>query len=118
MRFRQALKIKNPKTRLNVIFNMCKTKSICETGEEDEQQQQQSGEDGEKEHKKPHGGCGNFQPKVTRDGLKLTAEFKNVNDESIEKKQLLTAEKVTQSRILCFKNINYYKRGNSFIIIK
>lgn len=77
---------------MNVVFNICKTKNICETGEEDEDKQQP--EEGETDYKKPHGGCGNFQPKITRDGLKLTAEFKNVNDESVEKKQLLTAEKV------------------------
>jgi DNA-directed RNA polymerase II subunit RPB1 len=80
---------------LNVIFNICKTKTICETGEDEDPQKEQQSDDPLGEHKKkPHGGCGNYQPKVTRDGLKLTAEFKNVIDESIEKKQLLTAEKV------------------------
>jgi DNA-directed RNA polymerase II subunit RPB1 len=79
-----------------VVFNICKTKSICETGEDEDPQLAQQAEDPLGEHKKrPHGGCGNFQPKISREGLKLTAEFKNVLDESVEKKQLLTAEKVT-----------------------
>jgi DNA-directed RNA polymerase II subunit RPB1 len=79
--------------RLNAVHNITKSKSICETGEDAPQE----GEDVAGEptgQKKGHGGCGNYQPKITRDGLKLTAEFKQVNDETIEKKQNLTAEKV------------------------
>ena len=80
---------------MNVVFNICKTKSICETGEHEDLQREEQADDTLEEHKKkPHGGCGNFQPKITRDGLKLMAEYKDVIDESVEKKQLLTAEKV------------------------
>ena len=40
------------------------------------------------------GGCGRFQPKYRRTGLELTAEWKNVNEDTQEKKIPLTAEKV------------------------
>ena len=41
-----------------------------------------------------HGGCGRFQPKIRRQGLDLTAEWKNINEETQEKKIVLTAERV------------------------
>jgi len=41
-----------------------------------------------------HGGCGRYQPKIRRTGLELTAEWKDVNEESQEKKMVLTAERV------------------------
>ena len=92
-----------------MVFNICKTKSICETGEDEDPQKesQQSDDPLAEQKKKPHGGCGNFQPKITRDGLKLTAEFKNVNDESVEKKQVLTAEKVRVTYFSNFADGNY-----------
>ena len=40
------------------------------------------------------GGCGRFQPKYRRTGLELTAEWKNVNEDTQEKKIPLTAERV------------------------
>ena len=41
-----------------------------------------------------HSGCGRYQPGIRRKGLELTAEWKNVNEESQEKKIVLTAERV------------------------
>lgn len=41
-----------------------------------------------------HSGCGGVQPKIVKEGLKYTAEFEKVTDDSIEKKQNLSAEKV------------------------
>ena len=41
-----------------------------------------------------HGGCGRTQPKIRRTGLDLTAEWKQVNEDSQEKKIPLTAERV------------------------
>ena len=43
---------------------------------------------------KGHGGCGRYQPQIRRQGLDLTAEWKNVNEDSQEKKISLTAERV------------------------
>ena len=41
-----------------------------------------------------HGGCGRYQPQIRRQGLELTAEWKHVNEDSQEKKIVLTAERV------------------------
>ena len=41
-----------------------------------------------------HGGCGRHQPKIRRTCLELTAEWKDVNEETQEKKMVLTAERV------------------------
>ena len=48
------------------------------------------------------GGCGRFQPKLKKTGLELTAEWKEVNEESQEKKIILSAERVLE----VFKNIS------------
>ena len=50
------------------------------------------------------GGCGRFQPKFRKNGLELTAEWsdKKRNDDSMEKKIVLTAERVLE----IFKNIS------------
>ncbi len=49
------------------------------------------------------GGCGRFQPKYRRVGIELTAEWsdKKRNDDSMEKKIVLSAERVLE----IFKNI-------------
>eukprot|EP00005_Dracoamoeba_jomungandri_P005646 CAMPEP_0174262196 /NCGR_PEP_ID=MMETSP0439-20130205/12829_1 /TAXON_ID=0 /ORGANISM="Stereomyxa ramosa, Strain Chinc5" /LENGTH=1899 /DNA_ID=CAMNT_0015346859 /DNA_START=57 /DNA_END=5756 /DNA_ORIENTATION=+ len=92
-KFRMTQELKNPKHRFAQVYKICSTKKICTTGEDED-------EDGEKlvdekgERITPHGGCGNIQPKIMRDGMKLIAEFKEVMDDTIEKKQVLTAEKV------------------------
>ena len=48
-----------------------------------------------------HGGCGRFQPTIRRNGLELTAEWKKVNEDSQERKIVLSAERVLE----IFKNI-------------
>jgi DNA-directed RNA polymerase II subunit RPB1 len=94
-RFEAAQRIKNPSHRLKQVLNICRSIQVCEGGNqinEGEEQPQQSQD--EKSNKIPHGGCGNQQPKITKEGLKLTAEFKNTTDETVEKKQVLIPEKV------------------------
>jgi len=87
VRFRSALKIRNPKSRLRAVFNICKGKSVCEGGDDVEEDLTDPG-------RIKHGGCGGYQPSLKRDGLKLTAEFKQVTDETAEKRQNLSPEKV------------------------
>lgn len=41
-----------------------------------------------------HGGCGRYQPRIRRSGLELNAEWKHVNEDSQEKKILLSPERV------------------------
>lgn len=41
-----------------------------------------------------HGGCGRYQPNIKRIGLELVAEWKHTNEDTQEKKQTLSAERV------------------------
>ncbi|QHS72099.1 DNA-directed RNA polymerase II subunit RPB1 [Saccharomyces paradoxus] len=64
---RQALAIKDSKKRFAAIWTLCKTKMVCETDvpSEDDPTQLVS-----------RGGCGNTQPTVRKDGLKLVGSWK------------------------------------------
>ncbi|MQM10300.1 hypothetical protein Taro_043192 [Colocasia esculenta] len=99
-RFKQALKIRNPKNRLKRIYDACKSKKKCAGGDEIDVQGQQ---DSEEPIKKKRGGCGAQQPNITIDGMKMVAEYKapkKKNDdqeqlpEPVERKQVLSAERV------------------------
>ncbi|EMS51654.1 DNA-directed RNA polymerase II subunit RPB1 [Triticum urartu] len=98
-KFKQALKISNPKNRLRRIYDACKSKKTCAGGGELEVQDQQ----GTDETLKKRGGCGAQQPSITVDGMKMVAEFeatkKKTDDqdqlpELVERKQILSAERV------------------------
>ncbi|KAH0626104.1 hypothetical protein JD844_000864 [Phrynosoma platyrhinos] len=85
-----------PKKRLTHVYDLCKGKNICEGGEEMDNkfgvEQSEGDEDITKE--KGHGGCGRYQPRIRRSGLELYAEWKHVNEDSQEKKILLSPERV------------------------
>ncbi|CAB1345123.1 unnamed protein product [Coregonus sp. 'balchen'] len=86
-----------PRKRLTHVYDLCKGKNICEGGEEMDnkfgvEQQEHDSEDITKE--KGHGGCGRYQPRIRRSGLELYAEWKHVNEDSQEKKILLSPERV------------------------
>ncbi|KNA21792.1 hypothetical protein SOVF_040130 [Spinacia oleracea] len=98
-KFKQALKIRNPKNRLKKILEACKNKRKCEGGDSIDVQDQ----DDEEPAKKSRGGCGAQQPTFTIEGMKIIAEYKMTkkkNDEQeqlpepAERKQQLSAEKV------------------------
>uniref|UniRef100_A0A453CSM0 DNA-directed RNA polymerase subunit n=1 Tax=Aegilops tauschii subsp. strangulata TaxID=200361 RepID=A0A453CSM0_AEGTS len=99
-RFMEALRIKNPKTRLRKINEACKSKKVCSVGEDDLKGQDQQHTN---EPVKKRGGCGARQPNITIDGMKMVAEFKVTNKrnddqdqlpEPVEPKQILSAERV------------------------
>ncbi|KAN0031933.1 hypothetical protein ACTFIV_005803 [Dictyostelium citrinum] len=92
--FRQALKIRNQKHRLNAVVDCCKNKKVCAIGGEEEEEHDLSKTDEELDKPVKHGGCGNVLPKITKEDLKIIVEFKDVTDESIEKKSVLSAERV------------------------
>uniref|UniRef100_A0A803NGC0 DNA-directed RNA polymerase subunit n=1 Tax=Cannabis sativa TaxID=3483 RepID=A0A803NGC0_CANSA len=98
-KFKQAMKIKNPKNRLRKILDACKNKQKCDGGDEIDVQ----GQETEEPVKKSRGGCGAQQPKLTIDGMKIIAEYKAARKKSddqeqlpepVERKQTLTAERV------------------------
>ncbi|QLG73399.1 hypothetical protein HG535_0E04830 [Zygotorulaspora mrakii] len=85
---RQALKIKDSKKRFNAIWTLCKSKMICETEvpSEDDPTKLVS-----------RGGCGNAQPTVRRDGLKLVGSWKkekNTGDAEEPEQRVLTMEEI------------------------
>ncbi|CAD6260248.1 unnamed protein product [Miscanthus lutarioriparius] len=98
-KFKQALKIRNPKKRLKRIYDACKTKKVYGEGDDLNVQQQQDTD----EHIKRRGGCGAQQPIITIDGIKMLVEFKAPNkknddreqlSESVEPKQIVSADRV------------------------
>ena len=88
VRYNQARSLKEARNRLNMVWNMCKTKMICETGEDEITS--------EGERKIGHGGCGHRQPIIRRDGLRLNVSFKAQGEDAVatEGKNYLSAEKV------------------------
>ncbi|RZR76520.1 hypothetical protein BHM03_00001334 [Ensete ventricosum] len=100
-KFQQALKIRNPKSRLKRIYVACKSKKKCSGGDDVGFHGQQ---DSQGPTEKNRVGCGAQQPIVTIDGLKMIAEYKaskrksNEEEEDrlepSERKQVLSAETV------------------------
>ncbi|XP_046374548.1 DNA-directed RNA polymerase II subunit RPB1-like [Haliotis rufescens] len=83
----------HPRKRLAHVYDLCKSRKICEGGDEMDKRNEEEDPTGEK---KGHGGCGRYQPKLKRTGLEVVAEWKNVNEESQEKKLILSAERVLE----------------------
>ncbi|KAK9215197.1 hypothetical protein WN944_007200 [Citrus x changshan-huyou] len=111
-KFKLALKIRNPKSRLEQILCACKTKNKWE-GDDEIDVLSLLGHDGEEPLRKRKSGCGALQPTLTIDGMNMIAEYKaqrKKNDdqgqlpEPVERKQTLTAERVT------------YSEGNTFVV--
>lgn len=92
-RFRRAVKLKNPKLRMRKVTDICKGTKYCDAST-DPKTDPHTGE-----VRPGHSGCGGVQPKITKEGLKFTAEFEKVTDDSIEKKQNLSADKVRSSHV-------------------
>uniref|UniRef100_A0A0E0KYK6 DNA-directed RNA polymerase subunit n=1 Tax=Oryza punctata TaxID=4537 RepID=A0A0E0KYK6_ORYPU len=99
-KFKQALKIRNPKHKLKRIYDACKNTRVCAGGDDLDVQEQQGTDDPVKKR----GGCGAQQPNITVDGMRMVAEFKappkKKNDdqeqlpEPVDRKQILSAERV------------------------
>ncbi|VDM64360.1 unnamed protein product [Angiostrongylus costaricensis] len=85
----------NPRRRLTLIYDMCKSKVVCDGGNEIESQTVEDGDDGEKVIKAS--GCGRYQPSYRRAGIDINAEWKkNVNEDTQERKIFLTAERTLE----------------------
>lgn len=83
-----------PRKRLAYVYDLCKGKNICEGGEDMDVGVGDGTEEGTKKGNAGHGGCGHYQPSIRRSGLDLTAEWKHVNEDSQEKKIVISAERV------------------------
>lgn len=70
VRYHQARSLKEARSRLNMVWNLCKTKMICDAGSVDDDNQDGKDSLG-------HGGCGHRQPIIRREGLRLYVSFKS-----------------------------------------
>ncbi|KAG0175078.1 DNA-directed RNA polymerase II subunit rpb1 [Apophysomyces sp. BC1021] len=97
IRFVRARKLRDSKARLRAVWDLAKTKMVCEGGD-DAEDGLDDREDITGKRKSSHGGCGYKQPSIRKDGLKLYAQFRgNAGDEaSNEGRTQLTAAKVLQ----------------------
>ena len=78
-----------PRKRMSHNYDLSKGKKICEGG--DEMDTSPDNPDQQVNPSKSHGGCGRYQPNIKREGLEMTAEWKQVNEDTQEKKTVLTA---------------------------
>lgn len=101
----------NSRKRLTAIYDLCKTKTVCEGGEDIDQLKPQQSEfdsidiaktEDDEKKKLAHGGCGRVQPSIRRAGLELTAQWKHTNEDTQERKIDLSAERVWE----IFKHIS------------
>ena len=92
--FKKFGKIRNPEKRLRAISLESRKKKVCDSVDAVDANGDVTGEGG--------GGCGSCQfTTITKDGLRIMAEYKDsdlkdVISHTVEKKQVLTAEKVHQ----------------------
>ena len=68
--------VRDPKARMQVVWNYCKGKMICEP---DEPKDEDGGDGDEAKH--GHGGCGAAQPQIRKEGLKLFVQYKRSKDD-------------------------------------
>ncbi|PKK78623.1 DNA-directed RNA polymerase II subunit RPB1 [Rhizophagus irregularis] len=121
-KFSVARKVRDPKRRLRAVWEICKSKMICEKGEDPENDPDKASEYGDdyvpngqsskpipqrtstsaddfglNKVKRPHGGCGHRQPTIRKDGLKLYMNFKIRDSEEQsgqDTRQILTPAQV------------------------
>jgi len=104
--FKDALRFRDPKRRFDAIHRLCKPKLICETdAPEDENNGELNLKDTAKKHK--HGGCGNIQPEVRKEGLSLIGTWKMQKNEDDEEGRQPDKRPITpQMALNVFKNIS------------
>ncbi|KAK3823717.1 MAG: LOW QUALITY PROTEIN: beta and beta-prime subunits of DNA dependent RNA-polymerase [Linnemannia elongata] len=86
-KFVRARRIRDPKVRLKAVWELAKTKMVCEGGDDIDGEMGEEMEVDEQgipqPKKKSHGGCGHRQPIFRKEGLGLSVNFKaNANDDS------------------------------------
>ncbi|PIB03160.1 DNA-directed RNA polymerase II subunit rpb1 [Cercospora beticola] len=73
--FARAIRLRDPKQRFHRITQLCKPKMDCQP-DEAESEDKNFGEDPKKPKAPGHGGCGNVQPTIRKDQLKLVGTWK------------------------------------------
>ncbi|KAH0565802.1 DNA-directed RNA polymerase II subunit rpb1 [Trichoglossum hirsutum] len=103
--FKEALRHRDPKARFNAIWRVCKPKMICESDAavEDEFDPNVGKEQPKKRN---HGGCGNYQPEIRREGLKLFGTWKIPKDDENETQQPEKKQLLPQQVLNIFRHIS------------
>ena len=86
--FAQALRLRDPKRRFDAVHRLCKAKLTCDLDEmpEDGGAFANDPKEALKKGRRTHGGCGNLQPMVRKDGLKLTGTWTWPKEQDTEQK--------------------------------
>ncbi|KAF2170224.1 hypothetical protein M409DRAFT_64556 [Zasmidium cellare ATCC 36951] len=105
--FAMALKLRDPKRRFEAVTRLCKPKDVCAADIEDKP------EDGDpndlkkdKDKRRAHGGCGNTQPTIRKEQLKLTGTWKNPKGEDGEDGGVEKRTITPQMALNIFRNIS------------
>ncbi|KAL9087767.1 MAG: hypothetical protein Q9159_003450 [Coniocarpon cinnabarinum] len=104
--FAAALSTRDPKRRFDKIHKLCKPRMICEADPPDE-----NNEDGApvKDFTKPpgHGGCGNQQPEIRKEGLRLMGTWKvRKSEEEDERRQAEKRAITPEEALQIFRRIS------------
>lgn len=86
-KFADTQRFRDPKVKLNAVWQLAKSKMVCENDAP-------KSEDTLDDMLKNHGGCGNAQPTIRKEGLKLWGHWRRAKDadEQPEKRLLTPAE--------------------------
>ncbi|KAL9655009.1 hypothetical protein ABK040_008793 [Willaertia magna] len=98
LQFSKAKKFMNPRKRFKEMIDLCKKdKCIISTAPQGKEGEQTTDGNiaGDGSTYQPRNGCGGLQPKISKEGLKIYAQFKKEGVEN-QTKQELTAERVLQ----------------------
>lgn len=111
VRYNQARSLKEARARLNMVWNLCKTKMICETGEA----ASEDGPGGVDEDKSAvasigHGGCGHRQPIIRREGLRLYVSFKASSQSDDQQQQQGSTSSDGRNYLSAEKVLNIFKK--------
>lgn len=114
-KFLDAKKSRDPKRRFDAIHSVCKGKGVCEMDEAPT-----GGDDERDVLKEPgHGGCGNVQPTIRKEGLKLMGTWKppkGDDDEARapEKKQITPQMALDVFRLITAEDITVMGLSNDY----
>lgn len=104
--FAQALRHRDAKRRFEAIWRLCKPKMTCEMDAPPDAEFEPDGLVKGMAKKISHGGCGNVQPDVRREGLKLWGTWKLPKDDSGEAQQTEKRPITPQMALNIFRHIS------------
>ncbi|KAL2351157.1 DNA-directed RNA polymerase II subunit [Cryomyces antarcticus] len=95
-----ALRLRDPKKRFDAIWRLCKTRMVCETDPPPSAADDDLKKEKKDVRKGNHGGCGNIQPEIRQDGLKLIGTWKVPKGDEDEEGRQPEKRPITPQRAL------------------